>query len=162
MLTATQWIQITIADIQASRSGPLVLGFQTTALAPGQPDPVPVIIAQVTEEIIGSIGFSGRYTMDASYGSVNPNVIPPNLKDLAVEKICRKLKGRFTGSVGLTTDEREDEKDYERKMSLIRDGRYPIDVTNNPGNNLSVRGGSVVAIQGQRTQFRASQLRNLC
>ncbi len=158
--SSVAWIQIVTADIQNSRSGPLVLGFQTTALAAGQADPVPAIISQVVEEILGVIGFSGRYTMDASYGTLSPNVIPPNLKDLAVEKICRKLKGRL--NMPYTESEREDEKSYNARINLIRDGRWPIDITNNPGNNLSVRGGTVATIVRQRSQFTRSGLSGLC
>ncbi len=158
--SSVAWIQIVIADIQNSRSGPLVLGFQTTALAAGQSDPVPAIISQVVEEILGCIGFSGRYTMDASYGTLSPNVLPPNLKDLAVEKICRKLKGRL--NMPYTQSEQDDEKQYNARLNLIREGRWPIDVTNNPGNNLSVKGGTVATIVRNRSLYTRGGLSGLC
>lgn len=158
-LSAVTWIQIVTADIQNSRSGPLVLGFQTTALATGQSDPVPAIISQVTEELLGVMGFSGRYTMDASYGTVSPNVIPPNLKDMAVEKICRKLKGRL--NMPYTESEREDEREYQKRLNLLREGRWPVDITDNPGNNLSVRGGAVATYVRQASLFTRSGLSNL-
>ncbi len=159
-LTATQWIQIVFADIQNSRSGPLSLGFASTALATGQTDRVTPLISNTTEEIIGAIGFSGKYTMDASYGSLTPNVIPPNLKDLAVEKIIRRLK--LVLNMALLQQETDDERNYNRILSLIREGRYPIDITNNPGNNLSLPGGGVGSIVRNCTQFSRAQLSNLC
>lgn len=158
--SATTWIQVTFADIQNSRSGPLVLGFQSTALATGQTNPVPAIIDQVTEEILGIIGFSGRVVMDASYGTVSPNVLPPNLKDMAVEKICRKLKGRL--DMPLTEQERQDEKDYNQRLNLLREGKWPVDISDNPGNNLSVQGGAVVSQQRQHAEFTRRGLRGLC
>ncbi len=158
-VSSVAWIQIVIADLQNSRSGPLVVGFQTTALAPGQSDPVPAVISQVTEEILGVMGFSGRYTMDASYGTVTPNVIPPNLKDLAVEKIARKLKGRL--NMALTNQELDEERTYQHRISALREGRWPVDLTNNPGNNLSSNPG-VVARSGPTTSyFKRGQLADL-
>lgn len=158
--SSVSWVQITFADIQNSRSGPLVTGFATTALATGQTNPIPAIIDQVTEEILGLIGFSGRYVLDASYGTVSPNVLPPNLKDMAVEKICRKLKGRL--DMPLTESEREDERAYDKRLMLIREGKWPIDVSDNPGNNLSVQGGNVVTHVRQHSQYTRKGLQGLC
>ncbi len=157
--SSVQWIQIVVADIQNSRSGPLVLGFQTTALAAGQTDPIPSIIVQVTEEILGVMGFSGKYTMDASYGAISPNVIPPNLKDWAVEKICRRLKMRL--NMALLAQEQEDERQYERRLNLLRQGQWPVDVTNNPGNNLSRPTSGIGNYNRQSPQFTRCQLNNL-
>src|SRR5256885_1255991 len=106
------------------------------------------------------MGFCVRYTNDACYGSLDPNVIPPNIKNIAGQKIGRKLNGRL--NMSLTDQERDDERSYDRRLNLIREGNWPIDVTNNPGNNLSVKQGSVVSFVNQPTRFRASQLGNLC
>ena len=158
--SSVAWIQITLADLQNARAGPLVLAFQSTALASGQTDPTAPIIADATEEVLGVMGYSGRYTMDASYGTVSPNVIPPNLKRLVVEKICRIFKGRL--NMALLPQEVDDERTYQIRLADLRVGRWPVDMTNNPGNNLSAQPGSVTQVPcAQAVRFRTSQLNNL-
>lgn len=157
--SSVAWIQITLGDLQNSRAAALVQGFTSTSLASGQSSPVPSIIAQVTEEILGVMGFSGRYTMDASYGTVSPNVLPPNLKQLAVDKICRILKGRL--QMPLLAQETEEENVYQRRLVDLREGRWPVDLTDNPGNNLSNNPGTVSRTTFQTNRFKRSQLNNL-
>lgn len=158
--SSVAWIALAVADLQNSRSGPLVLGFTTTALATGQTDRVTPLISNTSEEILGAIGFSGKYTMDASYGTVTPNVIPPNLKDMAIEKVIRRLKQVL--DMPLTAQESEDERTYNRTLALIREGRYPIDITNNPGNNISLPGGGVTTYVRNRSEYTRRGLSNLC
>lgn len=157
--SSVTWIQVTLADLQDARAGPLVLAMQQTALASGQTSPVPRIIADASEEVLGAIGFSGRYLMDASYGTVTPNVIPPNLKRMVVEKICRIFKGRL--NMALLPQEVEEERVYQDRLSDLIAGKWPVDVTDNPGNNLSVQGGAVSAYNPNTTQFSRSKLNNL-
>ena len=157
--SSVAWIQVTLGDLQNSRAGPLVLAFTATALSSGQSSPVPSIIADATEEILGVMGFSGRYTMDASYGTVSPNVIPPNLKRLVVENICRIFKRRL--NMALLPQEVEDERMYQARLRDLREGNWPVDLTDNPGNNLSVNGGSVSTTTALTSQFTRSKLRNL-
>ncbi len=158
--SSVAWVQLVFADIQNSRSGPLALGMQTTALATGQTDRITPLLSNTAEEIIGAIGFSGKFTMDASYGTVTPNLIPPNLKDMAVEKTIRRLKQVL--DMPLTAQETDDEKTYNRVLALIREGRYPIDITNNPGNNLSIPGGGVSSYVRNCSQFTRRGLSGLC
>jgi hypothetical protein len=156
--SSVAWIQITLADLQNSRAAALVAGFTGTSLASGQSSPVPAIISDATEEILGVIGFSGRYAMDASYGTVSPNVIPPNLKSMVVENICRLLKKRL--NMALLAQEVEDERNYQSRLRDLRAGEWPVDVTDNPGNNLSAQGGTV-SICAPSARFKRSQLSNL-
>lgn len=159
-LPAVPWIAVGLIDLQNAQAGPLVVAFQSTALAAGQPDPTAQVIADVSDEILGSIGFSGRYTMDASQGTVFPNVIPPNLKNMAVKKICRLMKGRL--EMPLRTDEIEEGRTYERTLDALRRGAFPIDATNNPsGSNIAVKPGLVASNYGYRREFQPHDLRNL-
>jgi hypothetical protein len=159
-LPSVPWIAVTLADLQDAQAGPLVTAFQTTALASGQSDPTGRVIANISDEILGSIGFSGRYTMDASQGTVTPNVIPPNLKDLCVKKVCRVLKGRL--NMVLLPDQTQDERTYQSTLLQLREGRFPINATSNPsGSNIAVKPGLVTLNLGQRRQFEPHDLRNL-
>ena len=159
-LTGVPWIQVALIDLQNVQAGPLVVAMQGTALASGQPDPTTQVIADTSDEIIGAIGFSGRYVMDASQGTLTPNVIPPNLKNFCVKKVVRTLRGRL--NMTIMPDQIQDEQTYQKTLGLLREGRFPVDTTNNPSaTNLSVKGGQTVLNPGVRRQFRPCQLRNL-
>jgi hypothetical protein len=158
--SAIPWIAVGLVDLQNAQAGPLVVAFQSTALAANQADPTPQIISDVTDEILGAVGFSGRYTMDASQGNVFPNLLPPNLKNMAVRKIVRILRGRL--EMTLLPDQIEDERTYQRTLQLLRDGKYPVDATNNPsGSDISIKPGLVQMNCGQRRQFSPGQLWNI-
>ena len=159
-LSALPWIAVSVTDLQNAQAGALVTAFQSTALASGQADPTGPTIAQVSDELLGDIGFSGRYTMDASQGTLVPNLIPPNLKDVCVKRVVRIMRGRL--EMSLTADQIQDERTYQSIRTQIRKGQYPIDLTNNPsGSNVSLKGGAVALNCGQRRHFTPGQLSNL-
>ena len=159
-LSALPWISVGLADLQNAQAGPLVVAMQSTALASGQGDPTPQVICDTVDEILGAIGFSGRYTMDASQGTLTPNLIPPNLKDLCVKRVVRIMRGRL--EMSLMPDQIQDERTYQSIRGQIRRGEYPIDLTNNPsGSNVSIKSGQVSLNCGYRRQFTPRQLDNL-
>lgn len=120
-----QWITVTVDDLNNSRAAPIILAARSTVLAVGQADPLPSLIAQVQAEIRGMVGFSAAYGLDAD----SITSIPPNLKDMAVQKICREAKGRL--NLPWTEQDREDEKVYQARLGFIRDGKWPIDAPDN-------------------------------
>lgn len=154
-LTAVPWVQVQLSDIQNARPGGLVAAFQGTALAPGQPDPTLSVIQKVTAELLGAIGFSGRYVMDASQGQTanGVDVIPPNCLDMTVERICRQLERRLMQP--WTPNEITDERTWQSVLNEIRRGEYPIDATNNPGAPaaISSKGGTVATIYAPPRTF---------
>lgn len=159
-LSALPWIAVGVTDLQNAQAGALVAAFQGTALGVGQTDPTGPVIAQVSDELLGDIGFSGRYTMDASQGTVTPNLIPPNLKDLCVKRVVRIMRGRL--EMPLTADQIQDERTYQSIRGQIRRGEYPIDLTNNPsGSNVSIKSGQVSLNPGYCRRFQPWQLNNL-
>lgn len=151
-----QWIELTIDDLNEARAAPIITAVQTTVLAAGQPDPIPFLIAQVVQEIRGMIGFSGKFPLDGD----SDDSLPPNLKDMAVQKICRVAKGRV--NMPLNETERQDESVYQARLKMISEGRFPIDIPDNPADvNPSLPQGKVTNIQGFRREFTRSTLRNL-
>lgn len=159
-VTGVPWVAITLTDLQNAQAGALVTAFQTSALASGQADPTGKVINDVTQEILGAVGFSGRYTMDASQGTVVPDVLPPNLLNMAVAKVCRKMRGRL--EMPLMPDQIEDERTFQRTLQLLRDGRYPVTATSNPsGTDISGNPGLVALNPGQWRRFTPGQLNNL-
>lgn len=155
-LTGLPWVAIALTDIQNARPGPLVVAFQSTALASGQGDPTLAIIQKVTAEILGAAGYSGKYILDASQGQTvsGIDVLPPNLFDIAIEKCCRLMERRL--AMPWTSDEKDDERTYQKMLLDLKMGRYPIDQTNNPGNAASISspsGGSVASVGGAARFF---------
>jgi hypothetical protein len=161
--SSVPWVAVTVSDLQNAQAGALVLAFQTTALGQGQSDPTAQVLTDVSAELLGAVGFSGRYTMDASQGTFGagvPDLIPPNLKSLVVNKVVRIMRGRL--EMVATAMQIEDEKTYQRTLDRIRLGQYPVDATNNPsGSDISVRPGLVALNYGNRRHFRPGQLDNL-
>ena len=162
-LSAVPWIQVALVDLQNAQAGPLVVAMQSTALASGQTDPTPQVICDTSDEILGAVGFSGRYTMDASQGTFAagvPNLIPPNLKNFCVKRVIRTCKGRL--NMAPNAMDLVDEKTYQDTLSLLRKGQYPVDLTNNPsGSNVSIKSGAVALNSGYCRKFQPWELRNL-
>lgn len=162
-LSALPWIAVGLSDLQNAAAGPLVVAMQSTALASGQSDPTPQIICDTSDEVLGAIGFSGRYTMDASQGTFAagvPNLIPPNLKNFVVKRVIRTCKGRL--NMNMAPMDIEDERTYQSTLGALRRGQYPVDLTNNPsGSNVSIKGGAVALNPGYCRTFQPCDLRNL-
>lgn len=118
------WITITLADLNDARVAELVEALRTEALGAGQTDPMPRRIQTVIDEIRRCIRF-GNAILDADVAK-----IPAGLKDMAVEKIVRGLKGRLLQP--LTDDEKDAEKLYQRRLEQLTKGEWPVDTTDNP------------------------------
>lgn len=162
-LSSLPWYSVALVDLQNAQAGPLVVAMQSTALASGQADPTPQVICDTADEVLGSIGFSGRYTMDASQGTFAagvPNLIPPNLKNFVVKRVIRTCKGRL--NIPANPMDIEDERTYQKTLQLLRQGQYPVDATNNPsGSDVAVKPGMVALNPGYNRHFQPCQLRNL-
>jgi hypothetical protein len=150
------WINLTVGSLNDARAANLITAARTTVLATGQADPVPNLIAQVQAEIRGMIGFSGKYPLDAD----SSTSIPPNLKDLAVQKICREVKARL--NLQMTEQDREDEKVYQARLLLISQGKWPIDAPDNAATvNPDLPTGKIEYIPGFVRQYTRCGLSNL-
>ena len=118
------WITLTVRDLEAARHAELVDAVRRKATSVGQPDPVPVAIAKIVEEIRGCIGFKSPALLDADTATIAPNLV-----ELCVQKVARTLMPRVGRS--LTEDERADEKTYQRRLEQLKDGEWPVDLPEN-------------------------------
>ena len=151
-----QWITVTVADLMDDRAAPLITAAQTLCLTTGQADPVPGMIAELTEELRGMIGFSGKYQLSAT-----ANTIPPNLKHDLVHAAVRHCLRRINPAMYSEVD-RQDERDYEKRLDLIRQGQYPVDLPDDPlGVAPSTPVGAVGYNAGDCRGFTTKGLRNL-
>jgi hypothetical protein len=152
-----QWITLTNTDLTDARATQILTAAQTNATAAGQSDPLPIAIARVTEELRGVIGFSGKYQVSAT-----ANTLPPNLKDMAVQKVIRMVLRRLNQPALLTEDDRQDERTYEARLNLIRAGNYQIDLPDDPLDVApSTPVGAVGFNQGDCRQYTTKGLQNL-
>jgi len=149
------WITIATADLNDAKAAQLISAVSSNALASGQQDPVPALISMIVEELRGAIGYSGKYGVSAT-----PSSVPPNLKDMAVQKIVRICKRRLEQT--LTQDDRDDETTYQKRLDYIRAGNWPVDQPDDPlGTAPSTPMGKVSSITAPARRATRSQLDNL-
>ncbi|ODU24840.1 MAG: hypothetical protein ABS95_01425 [Verrucomicrobia bacterium SCN 57-15] len=117
------WAALTVDDIKTRLSGPELNSLQSSALAAGQNNPLPEVIAQVTDEIRGYI---------RPRGTLGPEgTLPPQVFSAALAIIRWRVMGRMSvGSAGLILQSEPRRKEYEDAMALIKDigaGRFVVE-----------------------------------
>ena len=111
---------------------------QTKALQSAQADPLPVLIAQVTEQLRGSVGFRTPALLDATAGTLPPNLVPD-----AIGEIIRRLKMRLNKT--LNDDERIAASGYRKLLAALNAGEWPVDA---PLNSMPATAQPVTIITG--------------
>lgn len=129
------WFTPSSADLNDHKVAQLVDALRQEALAVGQTDPMPRIITEVTNALRGAIAFSGRYTLDA-----DATKIPNGLKEEAVKKIVRVMKGRL--EMPLSEDEKRDDEIYEARLKALVKGEWPVDEPDTPLSPVPVQSAS--------------------
>lgn len=154
-MSTLAWTTLAVGDLNDAKAATLISAVQSNALASGQSDPVPALISSIIEELRGAIGFSGKYQVSATVST-----IPPNLKDMAVQKIVRVCKGRLEQL--LSQGEMADEVTYQKRINAIISGEYPIDQPSDPmASPPSTPQGRVSEVQGVTRRFTRCQLDGL-
>jgi hypothetical protein len=150
----TAWITITNTDIMSGRYSRWITSVQTKAAAAGEPDPTPTMIADTVAEIRGMIGFRSPQLIDANTAS-----IAPNLKELAIEKICRRCK--LWLNVALSPSEESDERTYQKRLEDLRDGKWPVDLPDSPVAPTAQVGTGVQLVSRAHRRFTPRRERGL-
>ena len=148
------WITITNVDLMSGRYSAYVTAVQTKATNAGQADPTPTMIADTVNELRGMIGFRSPQLIDA-----NPATIAPNLKELAIEKICRRLK--LWLNLPLAAGELEDEKIYQKRLENLRDGTWPVDIPLTPVAPTAQGGTGTELVSRAHRRFTPHKTRGL-
>lgn len=107
------WITITEEDVKTRLAGAELTAFKTAALSPGQSNPLPEIISQVTDEIRGYVAACAHNTLDAA-GTVPPRLLAP-----ALNMIRYRLATRLPGMKGLIDELRQ--KEYNDALAVLKD-----------------------------------------
>jgi|GEM_PF-2063321 len=163
-----KWVNLTVTDLYNTRAAPIIEAAEQTVLhteptpPPAQANPIPSLIAQVQAEIRGAVGFSGQYSLDGDpTPATDPDdplpsstSIPPNLKDLAVNKIVRECKARL--EMPLNDWDRMQEQQYQKIITALLEGKYPVDAPDIPADdNPSVAFSGAKFFRGNRRNFDA-------
>lgn len=149
------WITITLADLNDARVAELVDALRKEELGAGQTDPMPRRIQTVVDEIRRCIAFCPSTPLDA-----NTATIPAGLKDQAVEKIVRGLKGRLL--LPLTDDEKDAEKLYQRRLEQLTRGEWPVDKPDTLAATPTVeRSGASQVVSSDRRNVTHDDVRGL-
>ena len=144
------WTTITLSDLNDARVAELIDALRKEELGAGQTDPMPRRIQVVVDEIRRCISFCANTPLDN-----DATKIPPGLKDLAVEKIVRGLKGRLL--LPLTDDEKDAEKLYQRRLEQLTRGEWPVDKPDTPITDAPVQptsGAELAGTPGRRAVTR--------
>ena len=122
----TNWIQLTEADLHRYLAEPQVTALRTVALADGQPDPLPEILADVSARIRAEVAACPRNRLSA-----DPALIPPELKGAAVALAAAALQSRVP-PVRLTRDQDRSADNARRLLKRVAECEVAIAVPPDP------------------------------
>jgi len=145
----SNWTPVTLDNLNDASVAGLVEKLRDIAREQGQTDPWQRFVQITTDEIRSVIGFSGR-PLDA-----DSTAIPKGLVDLAIRKVIRLMER--SAERALSTDEQADEKQYQKRLEDIRDGKWPIEVPDNPQTTPQVKsseGTTIVDSERRRATRR--------
>jgi len=150
------WITLTPALVAASGHATIITTAQTTALQPGQSDPLPELIAEVTAKVRNAIGFKTQGVLDATATTVPPSLVPD-----CARYIVRQLKGRLNKE--LTKKEEQDAADWRTMLGKLTTGEWPVEAPLNPVEPTAqpAAGMGVSVVTRSRPQAQRHNLRGL-
>lgn len=129
------WTPITADDLLQVRAAKLIEALASKALGDTQDDPTASIVAGVVAELRAAIAFSGRSVLDADSSRV-----PASMKDLVMQRVIRLMKGRLLMTLNET--EREDDRQYQRRLELLTQGKWPVETPDTPATSSTVQSGA--------------------
>lgn len=142
------WREVLEDDVLTGISGPETVAYQSAALKEGQVNPLPEIIATVTDEVRGYIAGCSNNRLEA--GSTLPRAVIHHTVAIIRYRLISRLPIRVS-------DEREQE--YKDARSFLRDVsacRVAIEQpsTPAPADEQGRHGGTEIARQGVRVTSR--------
>lgn len=110
------WAALTAAEIKTRLSGPEASALQTRALEAGQPDPLPDVIAQATDEVRSYIAGNGSNKLGPA------GTLPPQVRAQAIAIVRWYLAGRLAVGTNPTLMQGESRrKEYEAAIKFLED-----------------------------------------
>jgi len=125
------WIALTSADVYAGLVAAQIDTLRNRALAPGQPDPLPTLLADITARVRAEIRTGRRNRLDQ-----DPTLLPPELKLAASHLVLEALQARLPNLV-LTADQIRLADDARLLMERVAGGEIAVSKPDHPENQLA-------------------------
>lgn len=123
------WTTLTADHVKTRLAAAELAALQTVALAVGQTDPLPEIIAAVTDEIRGYIAANSSNQLGAA------GAVPPRLESAALAIIRYRLATRLPVKSLLTEDRVKENEAAIRLLERVAAGNFAIE--DSAGNEVS-------------------------
>lgn len=113
------WIILTEADALTVVNAPTLNAARTAAIKAGQADPLPAVLTQVTDQVRGSVGASGRYALGEA------GTLPAKLRSTALDLLAVRLLGRL--DLDISDAKQTLYKSAEATLKAVAEGRFDIE-----------------------------------
>lgn len=144
------WTEIEIDDVRNHLSATEYTVVASRLLAPGQSNPVPAIIADVTREVRG-------YVQACQSNRLAASGLPAELKPAALDLIVMRLIRRLPDGVFGKTERREEaERNALTLLRAVADCRFAVEQPDTPAD-LALPGTAGVEVVRSRPQRSAAE-----
>jgi hypothetical protein len=140
------WSPLTPDDVLACLLGPQVDALRQRQLNPGQADPLPALIADVTARVRAEIRGNRRNRVE-----VDPCLLPPELKLAAAHLALESLQARLP-NLALSADQARLADDARALLIRVARGEVPITVPVQPAKDLEVNSPFGLDVLGHRIE----------
>jgi hypothetical protein len=125
------WTALTSADVYAGLVAAQIDTLRNRALAPGQPDPLPILLADVTARVRAEIRTCRRNRLDQ-----DPALLPPELKLAASHLVLEALQARLP-NLALTTDQLDLADNARQLLERVANGEVAVSKPSHPESQLA-------------------------
>jgi hypothetical protein len=140
------WSPLTSDDVLACLLGPQVDILRQRKLNPGQADPLPALIADVTARVRAEIRGNRRNRVE-----LDPCLLPPELKLAAAHLALESLQARLP-NLALSVDQIRLAADARTLLVRVAKGEVPVTVPAQPAADLETTSPYGLEVLGHRHQ----------
>jgi hypothetical protein len=140
------WSPLTPDDVLACLLGPQVDILRQRQLNPGQADPLPALIADVTARVRAEIRGNRRNRVE-----LDACLLPPELKLAAAHLALESLQARLP-NLALSADQMRLADDARALLARVASGQVPITVPAQPAADLETTSPFGLEVLGHRRQ----------
>jgi glycerate-2-kinase len=142
------WITLDETNVQTRLTGPELSALKSAALAPGQVNPLPEIIAKVIQEVRGRVAACQLNRIGAG------STIPDELTESALAIIRYRLLTRLPVASLLTDARREEYRDALRLLADVAASHFRIEQPSTPTTQIISGPATEVASKSERKATR--------
>lgn len=136
----SQWIVITVDDLDDYLVAAQMTALKSAALGSGQTNPFTRVMPDVASRIRAEIAASGKYQVSAT-----ANSIPPDLKTIACLMIIEAMQSRLP-MLELSEDQRNLLRDGRDYLKRIAEGKVPVEMPDDAITPTVQAGGGIQVV----------------